>query len=352
MKVGRLSLAWIVALLAVDVPGAEVPPNPPPIAGYPSRANTPPRKVVVASAVADITGSVAARLTTVAALVDTAAREASQKYPGHGLDLMVFPEFAICRESGTTAEERAVSLAGPVLATLGAKAREQHTWLVVPMTLREADRISNAAVLLNRAGEVAGIFRKVHPVADDNSVLEGGTTPGADYPVFECDFGKLGILICWDMAYEEGWDALAAGGADLVALPSASTQTLRPSAQALRHRYYVVNSTPRDNASVFDPIGRTIAQTTTAPGVVVKQIDLAYAVLHWSENLHEGSALTGRFGPKVGYDYSTREDTGVFWSNDPALSIGSMIGELGLREMPAEIERMENAAKPKRPAAN
>lgn len=345
MKISRPPLARIAGLVALAVAGASAAPNPPPLAGYPSRANTPPRKVVIASAVADISGSVAARLTTVTGLIDKAAREASEKYPGHGLDLMVFPEFAICRESGTTAEDRAVTLDGPVRETLGAKAREHHTWLVVPMTLREADRFSNAAVLFNRAGEVAGIFRKVHPVADDNGVLEGGVTPGAGYPVFDCDFGRLGILICWDMAYEEGWDALAAAGADLVALPSASPQTLRPAAQALRHRYYVVNSAPRNNASVFDPIGRTIAQTTDAPGVVVKQIDLAYAVLHWSEGLDEGRALTGRFGTKVGYDYSSREDTGVFWSNDPAVSIGAMIRELGLREMSSEIERMEDAAK-------
>jgi hypothetical protein len=111
-------------------------------------------------------------------------------------------------------------------------------------------------------------------------------------------------------------------------------------AQALRHGYYVVTSTPRDSASLFDPIGRPAAQVT-APGVFVHEIDLAYAALHWSETLHEGRALTDRFGAKVGYSYSEREDTGVFWSNDPTLSIGTMIRALGLRQMPDEVERMK-----------
>lgn len=307
-----------------------------------SRADTLPRKVVIASAVAEVTGPLEARLKQVGGMIDDAARKASVQYPGHGLDLMVFPEFTLLHESGTTAAERAVSLAGPVQVTLGAKAREHHTWLIVPMTLQEegaAGRYSNAAVLLDRTGRVAGIFRKVHPIADAGGGFEGGVTPGSGYPVFDCDFGRLGILICWDMAYPEAWDALAAGGTELVALPSASPQNLRPMAAALRHRYYVVNSAPRDNASVFDPIGRTVAQQTTAPGVVVHQIDLSFAILHWSETLHEGRALTDRFS--AGGSYSTREDTGVFWSNDPARSIGSMIRELGLHEMPAEIERME-----------
>lgn len=310
-----------------------------------TRAETPPRKVVVASALADISGSVEERLGRVAALADQAADEAKQKYAGRGVDLMVFPEFAICREKGATASERAVELKGEVIDSLGATARRLHTYLVVPMTLREPEaggRISNAAVLIDRAGGVAGIFRKVHPVADDRGMFEGGVTPGEAYPVFQCDFGKVGILICWDMAYEESWDALAAGGADLVALPSASPQTLRPAAQALRHRYYVVNSAPREDASIFDPIGRTVAQIN-APGVVVREIDLSYAILHWSETLHEGRALTERFGPRVGGSYSPREDTGIFWSNDPKLTIGAMIRELGLREMPEVIQRVETA---------
>ena len=309
-----------------------------------SRADTLPRKVVIASAVADITGPMDTRLKQVGLMIDDAARQAAKQYPGHGLDLVVFPEFTLLREKGTTAAERAVTLAGPVLDSLGAKAREHHTWLIVPMTLQEngaARHYSNAAVLLDRTGQVAGIFRKVHPIADAPGGFEGGVTPGGGYPVFDCDFGRLGILICWDMAYEEAWDALAAGGAELVALPSASPQNLRPAAQALRHRYYVVNSAPRDNASVFDPIGRTVAQQTSAPGTVVQQIDLSFAILHWSETLHEGRALTDRF--KAGGSYSTREDTGVFWSDDPQRSIGTMIRELGLTEMPAMIEQMETA---------
>lgn len=342
MRPLRALLSVAIALPAAVVIRAALPPAAP-LPDYASRANTPPRKVVVASAVANFSGSVDARLQLAGRLIDQAAGEAAGLDAGLGLDLMVLPEFAICRETGTTAAERAVSLDGPVRDTLAAAARAHHAWLVVPMTLRESDRISNAAVLFDRAGHVAGIFRKVHPVADDHGVLEDGVTAGDDFPVFNCDFGRLGIMICWDMAYDESWDDLAARGAEIVALPSASPQTLRPSAQALRHHFYVVTSTPRDNASLFDPIGRTVAQVTAAPGVEVHEIDLAYAILHWSEALREGRGLTDRFGAKVGGAYSTREDTGVFWSNDPALSIGAMIRQVGLREMPAEIARMEAA---------
>jgi len=314
-------------------------------AAFTSRADTPPRKIVIGTALVEFAGPLQQRLQLAGGLIDDAARAAAGKYPGSGLDLMVLPEFAFATGSTGTAAEQAVPLAGPVLDLLGAKAREHHTWIVAPMTLRETDRLSNAAVLINRAGTVAGIYRKTHPICDRHGVFEGGVTPGTSYPVFATDFGKLGILICWDMNYDEAWDTFAAGGADLVALPSASPQIIRPTSQALRHHYYVVTSTPKDNATIFDPIGRSVAQVTVRPGVVVHQVDLAYAILHWSETLHNGQALTDRFGGKAGYLYSDREDTGVFWSNDPRQSIGSMIRELGLREMPVQVDAMEAAAK-------
>ncbi|HTL68856.1 MAG TPA: carbon-nitrogen hydrolase family protein [Lacunisphaera sp.] len=321
----------------------------PAFASSASRAHTPPRKVVVATTLADFTGNLDARLQLASRLIDEAAASPAAKSAGH-LDLMVFPEFALASGDGASAAQ-AVSLAGEVLDTLGAKAREHHTWIVAPMVLKEADRTSNAAVLVDRLGGVAGIFRKNHPIPDDKDVFEGGVTPGNGFPVFETDFGQLGILICWDMAYEDSWDRLGDAGAEIVALPSASPQTIRPSAEALRHHYYVVTSTPKNNATVFDPIGRPIAQVTDRPGVVVQQIDLAYAILHWSEGLHNGQALTQRYGDKVGYLYSDREDTGVFWSNDPRTSIGEMIRSLGLREMAEQVDSIDRAVRASRPAS-
>jgi predicted amidohydrolase len=308
-----------------------------------SRADKPPRKVTVATAQLDFSGSVKERLTTLRRGVEEAAQKASEK--GKQLDLVVFPEFALQREGGRSAVEQALSLDDPDIRQLGEMVREHRAWVVVPMTLREEGtelRCSNAAVLFDRAGRVAGIFRKVHPMLDSDGRFEAGVTPGDAYPVFECDFGRLGILICWDMSYAEAWSELASAGAEIVALPSASPQTLRPAAEALRHHYHVVTSTQRDNATLFDPIGRTAAQVTEA-GMLVHEIDLSYAILHWTETLQEGRALTERYGARAGGVYSPREDTGIFWSNDPKITIGEMMRELGLREMPDVIGAVEEA---------
>ena len=122
------------------------------------------------------------------------------------------------------------------------------SYILLPLDLAEEGPrgpiASNAAVLFDRKGEVAGIYRKLHPVAYVGSdELEAGITPGRHVPVFKCDFGNLGVQICWDIQFDDGWEALGRSGAEIVAWPTASPATVLPAARALRHRYYVVSST-------------------------------------------------------------------------------------------------------------
>ncbi len=149
---------------------------------------------------------------------------------------------------------------------------------------------------------------------------EGGVSAGADFPVFACDFGKVGVQICWDVAYDDGWAALAARGAELVAFPSASPATILPAAYAARHRYFVVSSTPRDNATVYEPTGLVGARIVD-DGVLVYEVDLSFALLGW------GSLASGR----CGVPGPIRRPGGL-----PLLGA---VRELGLEQIGAQIAR-------------
>lgn len=311
------------------------------------RSDTPPRKVIVASACVALSGSkdVDERVAKIESLLAEAVTETRRRFPGERLDLFFLPENALRR--GTAAQPasaKALTLDDPAVRRLASKAAKERVWLVLPMILAEkaeaAVFYSNAAVLIDRSGSVAGIYRKTHPTASKDGDFENGITPGRETPVFETDFCKLGIQICWDMSYEEGWDILASRGAELVVMPSMSPQNVRLSGYAQRHRYWVVNSTPRDNVTVFNPIGLADAQRTE-PGVLVHRFDLASAVVHWNAAIEEGRAFSRRFGKDAGYSWSRREDTGLFWSNDPQRSVGSMLRELGIETMDAQVERIK-----------
>lgn len=303
-----------------------------------------PRKVTVATTIFGPTGAYPgpmARAGELTTLVDAMAERAED-----GLDLVVLPETVLTTTAGPAAD-RALPMEHLAVQALGDVARRHSTYLVLGMDIAESGRFFNAAVLFDRGGQIAGIYRKVHPVAVVGSdELEGGLTPGAEYPVFDCDFGRLGIQICWDVVYPEGWAALADAGAEIIAWPSASPATLLPSAYAARHRYYVVSSTPKDNATVFEPTGMIAAQAEQ--GILVHRIDLRYAILGWSSFLADGAALKDEYGNRVGIHYQAREDLGLFYSNDPDCDIEEMIAAIGgegIDEQIARNRRLQDAAR-------
>ncbi|NLF32129.1 MAG: carbon-nitrogen hydrolase family protein [Planctomycetes bacterium] len=315
----------------------------------PSQSSDLPRKIVVGTAMQPYWGEypgLEARLAQLAALIDRMADEAARRYDGAGLDVAALPEVAVNGGLNGVGDEVSFPLDGPVLEALGGAARRHRCYVVVPMYLTEtelsggtAGTYSNAAVLLDRDGEIAGIYRKVHAVpVGPRRVMEGGVLPGSTFPVFDCDFGRLGIQICYDMVYDDGWAALDRKGAELVVWTTQSPGQIKASARAHRHRYFVLTSTWRNNASLFDPTGAMIREISQARGegpVFVEQIDLSYVLLGWQPALGNGAAFDEAFGDRAGYRYSEAEDGGIFWSNDPATPIMDMVRQLKL-ELPDE----------------
>jgi predicted amidohydrolase len=286
------------------------------------------------------------RLEELTAIIDRMADASRQKY-GRGVDLAILPETSLTGEAYGDALSRSVPFAGEVAEVFGRAARRNRCYIVVGTYLREAGhprRCSNAGVLVNRAGEAAGIYRKVHlVVAADGKTMEGGSAPGREQPVFDCDFGKLGIQICYDMEFDSGWREAAVKGAEIIAWPTQSPQTAQPAARAAANRCHIVSSTWRHNASIFDPTGKIAAQIRPPEQVLVHEIDLSYAILPWSSKLRNGMALRQLFGDHVGFRYYEDEDCGIFWSNDPKTSIGEMVRRLGVLEAGDEMERVRQS---------
>jgi predicted amidohydrolase len=302
-----------------------------------------PRKILVGTEIAgyDLIEkfSLEQRFQRMDEYVDAMEAQAGGKYPGKRLDIVVLGEYFMAKGHEKLADN-AVRL-DEVLPRISACAMRHRCYIVAPLVLREdgpVERYSNAAVLMGRDGKVVGIYRKVHPTTDlKYVVLEGGMTPGSNFPVFDCDFGRVGIQICMDLSYPDGWEALAKQGAELVLLPTETPQTVRPSMYALLHRYYVVSATPRSHAAVYNPIGM-IDEEITQEGVLVHEIDLSYAIAGWDPGWDNGVALKRMFGDKVGYTYYFGEDSGIYWSNDPKTSIGQLMRSLGYPEPRDDFE--------------
>ena len=354
----KLVVCFIGFLLTLPVAGAEI--------AVKSTSDQPPRKVIVGTVMQPFWGKhpgLKKRLDQLTVIVDRMQSQSEKKY-GRSLDLAVLPEMALSGEGERVGQvaDWSFPLEGAVKETFAREARKCHCYVVVPTYLledRATKRCSNAAILFDRRGEVVGTYRKVHLVVDsDSGSMERGSTPGKEEPVFDCDFGKLGIQICYDMEFDDGWRELARKGADLVVWPTQSPQTSQPAARAKRNHYYIVSSTWRNNASIFEPTGKIASQirwpvnekeaevgnlTPPEDNILIQEIDLSYAILPWSSALKNGEALKKAYGDKLGYRYYEDEDRGVFWSNDPHTTIRQMLRSMGLMEEQEEFQRAERA---------
>jgi predicted amidohydrolase len=343
-----------ILLPAIAAAGAEVPVH--------STSDQPPRKVIVGTVLQPFWGKhpgLDKRLAQVIGIIDRMQAQSEKKY-GRGLDLAVLPEVALTGQGedvGSVAQW-SYPLKGLVEDTFAQEARKCHCYIVATTYLQEAGpkkEYSNAAIVFDRTGKVVGIYRKVQLVCDmKTGSMEHGCTPGKDVPVFQCDFGRLGIQICYDMDFDYGWGELARKGAELVVWPSQSPQTSQPACRARHNHYYIISSTWHNNASVFEPTGKIVSQVTWAMNddlvkkgivqppdnnILVQELDLAYAILPYSRKLHRGLALQEKYGDKVGFRYYEDEECGMFWSNDPHMTIRQMYQSIGLEEADKEYQR-------------
>ncbi len=299
-------VAWLKhrGILPSEVHGNQLP-----------RHDRPPRKVIVGTTMtrwySDYPG-LSGRLEEMRHLVDQMVAESRSKY-GRSIDLALFSEYAVTAGKPGSAADVAVPIDGAILEALGSKAREHHLNIVFGGVFRDvpdAGNCANAAVVIDRQGRLVGRYVKVHPVldrigTDGKIVLEGGVTPGSEYNVFDLDFGRVGVQICYDVEYPEGWRRLAEQGAELVLYPTQSPQLTRPGMYAATHEYWVVSATFRNNASVFEPgTGLVAAQIREPKQTLVHEIDLSYIILPWSSRLRNGEAFREAFRDRVGYRYS------------------------------------------------
>ncbi len=165
----------------------------------------------------------------------------------------------------------AEAIPGPSTARLGEKARQYRTYIVAGLFEREGPVVYNTAVLIDRQGAVVGKYRKVYLPREE---VDGGLTPGVAYPVFTTDFGKIGIMICWDSQYADPARALAVQGAEIIFVPAAGASTVLLRARALENHVFVVSAVYDGDTAVIDPKGEVLYSTRDSGVYRTVPIDL------------------------------------------------------------------------------
>jgi len=230
----------------------------------------------------------------------------------------------------------AETVPGPTTDALAQVARRHAMWVICPIVQRDGERRYNAAVLLDRRGEVAGIYHKIHPTIGE---IRRGITPGTEAAVFETDFGRIGCAICYDLNFRDVIEGLSAGGAELVFFPSMYRGGLQLSIWAHDFAVHLVSATPGEGSAIVDPLGRVLAQSSAYQKILTRTLNLDRRVLHIDENHRHWPAIKAKYGPGVEIDVATPEAVFALISHLPEITIQDLISEFGLETRTEYFDR-------------
>ncbi len=186
-------------------------------------------------------------------------------------DIILLPEAITLVGTGLTYVDVAETIPGPTTERLAKAAQSKSAYLVAGLLERDGPAVYNTAVLLDRAGNLVGKYRKVYLPREE---IEGGVTPGSEYPVFETDFGKVGMMICWDAQYADPARALALRGAELLLVPIWGGNEVLGKARAIENHVFMATSGYGYPTYVMDPLGETLAIASDEGQVATATIDL------------------------------------------------------------------------------
>ncbi|MEY3732812.1 MAG: hypothetical protein RL347_171 [Actinomycetota bacterium] len=230
-----------------------------------------------------------------------AHEEYARQAAAQGAKVMCFQELFygpyFCQVQDAKYYEYAESIPGPTTERFQALAAELGMVMVLPMYEEEQPGILyNTAAVVDADGTYLGKYRKNHIPQVKGFWEKFYFRPGnLGYPVFQTAVGPVGVYICYDRHFPEGWRALGLNGAQIVFNPSATHRglsaylwKLEQPASAVANEYFVgainrvgIESEIGDNdfygTSYFvDPEGKFVGEPADPyqPELVVRDLDM------------------------------------------------------------------------------
>lgn len=271
---------------------------------------------------------------------------------GYHPDLVCLPEIFL-KTGGDVKNPNWWQITQDTVRRLQDKAREMACYIIASVyepSQHYPDLRYNCALLIDRKGEIVGKYRKQHTVVEES--LNTGVIPVAEAPVFETDFGKIGILICFDIGWRDAWAEMAEKGAQMVVWLSAYDGGNLLHTYAAHNMYYVVSCVRTSHSRIIDLTGRTVTESSVWNGLAMATVDLETTLFHIDRQFQKIDDVRRVLGDKVTIHTYSEENVFTIESNDPAWPISRICEEFGLmsyKDYHAEATRLQEEWKKKYP---
>jgi len=219
-------------------------------------------------------------------------------------------------------------------------------YIICPIVEQHLDddgvlRNYNTAVLINRAGIVEGIYRKVFTFFHDNMVP---SRIGVES--WDLDFGRIGILTCFDANFPEVWQQASALEIDVLFWPSAYGGGMVLNAYAMLYHYYIVAA---GAGWIIDITGDILNATQVGSSMWYTEIDLDRTFVHKDFNTDKVAKMMSESAEliEIEEDY-TYANWWLFRSINPNASVRGLLQKYEIEPLlhyQARSRQMVNVAR-------
>ena len=223
-----------------------------------------------------------------------------EKIKDENPDFVILPEMFCCPYQTQNFPVYAEEEGGPVWQQLSEYANQYGIYLIGgSMPEKDAEgKVYNTSYIFDRQGKQIGKHRKVHlfdiDVTGGQTFKESDTLTAGDHDtVFDTEFGRMGVILCFDIRFPELARMMVNDGAKAIFVPAAFNMTTGPAhwelsfrTRALDNQIYMIGCAPmRDESAgyiswghsiVTDPWGRVIDMLDEKEGVLLTELDLDY----------------------------------------------------------------------------
>ena len=216
-----------------------------------------------------------------------AARDLLAEAARQGADIAILPEIWTTRITPKNCLENAETVGGPAYTLMQAAAKEHNMYIFGgSIPIAHGDKIDNACFVFDRSCSQIGRYDKCHLCDID---VDGGVSskesafvvPGDHQLVVDTEFGKVGVLICYDLRFPSMFLKLAQMGAEMIVLPAAfHIQTGKAHWDFLTRARAVDTQVDRDakfvtygHSRLVDPWGEVLCEMGEEEGVAVIEVE-------------------------------------------------------------------------------
>ena len=256
-------------------------------------------------------------------------------------DLIVLPESCESPSGLSTEEQFAYIriLKNQLLDFFSSVAKEHHCYIVFGAIHEEGNKVwRNSSILLDRKGNVTGIYHKNYPTIDE---IESGIVPGNEASVFECDFGKVACVVCFDLNFTELCAKYISQKPGIILFSSNFHGGLMESYWAYNCRSFFVGALESRYApsEILNPQGEVISSSTNYFDFTVTTINLDYCLAHLDYNWEKLSKLKEKYGNDVTITDPGKMGSVLITSGHASVSAKEMVKEFGIELLDDYLNR-------------